>query len=162
MWLDSSRWFYPGKSSVMTDDAFLADLSGRDLRSSAFSDGAAEVGAFYAKNQDLTASFTGANFRIMDSDEWLPVTVTSRSLTLARGNALNGRLKASASTGLFSGSFRLADPDTGRFATHRYKGALVKRFSYGFGLGAYQRRDNQSGSYRLERSKAVVIGPDPL
>ena len=162
VWLDSSRWFYPGKSSVMTDDAFLADLSGRDLRGRAFSDGAAEVGAFYAKNQDLTASFTGASFRIEDSDEWLPVTVTSRSLTLARGNALNGRLKASASTGLFSGSFRLADPDTGRFATHRYKGALVKRFSYGFGLGAYQRRDNQSGSYRLERSKAVVIGPDPL
>lgn len=162
VWLDSSRWFYPGKSSVMTDDAFLADLSGRDLRKSAFSDSAAEVGAFYAKLQDLTASFTGAIFRITDSDESLPVTVTSRSLTLARGNALGGKLKASASTGLFSGSFRLADPDTGRFASHRYTGALVTRHGRGFGLGAYLRRDNQSGSYRLERSKAVVIGPEPM
>jgi hypothetical protein len=76
-------------------------LSGRDLRGRAFSGRAAEVGAFYAKNQDLTASFTGASFRIEDSDEWLPVTVTSRSLTLARGNALNGRSRRRRRPGSF-------------------------------------------------------------
>ncbi len=150
IWLDNSMWYYPGKSTSLTDDAFLAKFTGP----------AEIVGGFFTKRQDLQLLFENAFFFTEDAS--LPVVVSQSSLTFDRRNELDGRLRGSSSTGLFSGTFKEVDAETARKQTQRFKGVLiVGDESEAAGFGAYQKEDDTTGSYRLERSLPVEINNAP-
>ncbi|MDD4103287.1 MAG: hypothetical protein PHU80_11750 [Kiritimatiellae bacterium] len=156
VWLDDSMWHYPGQSTRLTDDAFLAVL-GVDKAGTAahLSETAIMAGAFYAKRQDLMPLFEGGQF--WAAEEFVPLVVSSSSLKLDRDNVLGAKLKASASTGLFSGSIKQENQSTGRMQTLKYKGALlVGEDGSSSGYGAYQQQE-KIGSYRVKRSRPVVI-----
>lgn len=155
VWIENTRWHYPGKSTSMKNDGFLAVFEW-DPKPVAPVFGQAHIcGAFFAKQQDFTAPYDGAQFHV--ADQALPVTVTKKALSLERRNDLSATLKTSSSSGLLSGSFKQETPGARRASTLKFKGILVNLQGLGLGFGAYQEPDPETGAYRLNRSKAVSI-----
>ena len=72
VWIENTRWHYPGKSTSMKNDGFLAVFEW-DPKPVAPVFGQAHIcGAFFAKQQDFTAPYDGAQFHV--ADQALPVT----------------------------------------------------------------------------------------
>jgi len=145
VFITGSSWIYPGRSPALTGDGFRASFD--DF---AFT----EVGAYYMRPTNLALSFAGGQFQVAPGA--VAVMASGTSIALPAGNALRASLRASSSTGLFSGTFYLPPPVVGRSASRvTYKGALVPQL--GQGGGYYLESDETAIGYGLKRSRAVVI-----
>lgn len=145
VFITGSSWIYPGRSPALTGDGFAASFD--DV---AFT----EIGAYYMRPTNLALSFAGGQFQVAPGA--VAVMASGTSIALPAGNALRASLRASSSTGLFSGTFYLPSPVVGRSASRvTYKGALVPLLSQGGGY--YLESDGTAIGYGLKRSRAVVI-----
>ncbi len=141
-------WIYPGKTRLLTGDRFDARLEA--------------VGAFYNSLNDLHAAYAGTLFTA-EPFAWTPPVIpgTSGSLTIAPepDNPGGVKLKTVKRSGLFSGSFKVLNETTGRFATLRYLGVLTRDGGTYVGDGAYVEKRSVNG-YSLKSSRRVWIGQE--
>ena len=130
----NSVWYYPGKSKTLTNDAFIAELQG--------------VGAEYVKKPVSLAWLDGMILNADGTNAY--VSATEKKVTLENANGV--KLSVTASSGLFSGSFRDA---TGK--SRSFKGALIPLEGWGGGYWLYPDPDPAAAGYRLNRSRPVTI-----
>jgi len=147
VYIIGSSWLYPGTSPAKNANGFAAS----------FDDGAfAEIGAAYAKSQDLARVFEGASFQVDCGTA--SVTAHGRSIALEPGNELDATLRVSASTGIFSGKFLLPSTTDGTSSgTVKFAGVLVPLLEQGGGY--YLEPATVEEGYRLQRSRAVLLAP---
>lgn len=143
VFITGSEWVYPGRSAKVRNDGFTA----------AFDAGAlTEVGAAFVTSPNLATTFDGAGFEA-DSAR-VPLRTSGLSIALPLANDLDANLKASLTTGLFSGGFLLQSAE-GSSRRVKFAGALVP--ALGFGGGYYEEPAVAPGGFRLTRSRAVRI-----
>lgn len=147
VYMTGSSWLYPGTSPSKNANGFTVS----------FDDGAfAEIGAYYAKSQDLTRVFDGTAFQVDCGTA--PVTAQGKSIRLESENDLDATLRVSASTGIFSGKFLLPSPeDNASSDTVKFAGVLVPLLEMGGGY--YLEPATVEEGYRIQRSRAVLIAP---
>ena len=145
------EWIYPGRSASMAADRFDAQLDA--------------CGAFYDTLADLQAAYVGMAFKTEEDFGWpalLVISGNSGSLALPqKGTPENPdgvTLKAVKRTGLFSGSFKIADATTGKNVTLKHAGVLTRIGADYVGEGSYI-RSKKDGSYTLKSSYWVEIAP---
>ena len=141
--LTGSNWTYPGKTTA-PGDGFTATFD-----KAAFT----LIGAYYGGGQNLAASYAGADLYVTEEGDGAPVVASGMSLTVAAGNAYGETLKAAASTGLFSGTFKQTSTG-GRSVRVKYAGALVPAIS---AAGGYYLVSEQIAGVQVSRSKKVDI-----
>lgn len=130
---DSGAWLYPGKTKALTGDAFTVDLFG--------------TGAEYVKKPVSLKWLDGMVLKT-DGADAAGISATDKKVTVVNGNGV--RLSVTASTGLFSGSFR---DTTGK--SRSFKGAVVP--AERLGAGYWLSPDPSAAGYRLNRSRPVEI-----
>ena len=145
------EWIYPGRNTALTGDRFTAQLDA--------------YGAFYNTLADIQAAYAGTAFRTEENFGWPTLLVlpgTGGGLALAKKDAVLNpdgvTMKAAKKTGLFSGSFKVADSVTGKTVTLKHAGVLTRDGSNNVGDGAYI-RTVKTGSYTLKSSYKVEIAP---
>ena len=141
--LTGSNWTYPGKTTV-PGDGFTATFD-----TVAFT----LIGAYYGGGQNLAATYAGTSLYVTEDGVGAPVLASGLTLTVASGNGYGETLRASASTGLFSGTFKQMST-SGRLASVKYVGALAPAISQ---AGGYYLVSEQISGVQVSRSKKVDI-----
>jgi hypothetical protein len=143
VFITGSEWVYPGRSAKVRNDGFTA----------AFDAGAlTEIGAAFVASPNLATTFEGAGFEADGAR--VPLRTSGISVALPLANDLDAILKASLTTGLFSGGFLLQSAE-GSSRRVKFAGALVP--ALGIGGGYYEEPSVAPDGFRLTRSRAVRI-----
>ena len=141
--ITGSEWVYPGRSAKVRNDGFIAAFDGGPLT---------EAGAAFAATRNLATTFEGAGF-VADGVR-VPLRTSGISVALPLANDLDAELKASLTTGLFSGVFLLQSAE-GTSRHVKFAGALVP--ALGIGRGYYEEPAVAPDGFRLTRSRGVSI-----